>query len=241
MWLEAILSADDLRHALTELLPVTLRLGNDGGALMMGAPTDVALVPDLGLRCKCPAEVTWPLVGIHVPVKLHSVSFVLTPKIIRKDENELLVFEILLEHADVALLPDVIDNRITDVINVELRKHHAELTWDFARTLQFAVPLPEELSPPRTLSIRTHGAMLRVTEEAAVLAMSFRGTIAVPSNLTTAPKTEPVPWVDREHEREESARSVRAARRRSLRRAIGIVAAATLAVGFFVGRVSKTS
>jgi len=232
MWLEAILSADDLRHALTELLPVTLRLGNEGGALMMGAPTDVELVPDLGLRCKCPAEVTWPLLGIHVPVKLHSVSFVLTPKIVRKDESELLVFELVLEHADVALLPDVIDNRITDAINAELRKHHAELAWDFTRTLHASVPLPDTVAPPRTFSIRTHGAMMRVSEQAAVLAMSFKASFrekATAETTALAPKTEPVPWVaDR-------------GRKRTVRAALATMAVATLAVGFFVGRVSKFS
>jgi hypothetical protein len=177
MWLEAVLSLEDLRSALTQLLPVTLELGSDGAAFAVGPPAEVSLVPGAGLRLVCPAQLTWPVLGIRVPVSLNSVSLVLSPKVEQKDGACVLAFEPSLEHADFAMVPEFVDAGLTDVINRELLKHKTDLSWNFAETLQTSFQLPKALLPRRTMSIYSHGAMVRVTEEAVILAISLRTTI----------------------------------------------------------------
>lgn len=178
MWLEAILSLDDLRHALGQLTPVTISLGSEGAGLYVGAPSNVSLVAGEGLQITCAAELTWPVLGIAVPVVVSEVSFMLTPRIERVDDDvELLAFVPHVAHADFAMLPGMLDRRLTELVNKELDRRKLDLAWNFGKTLTLAFGLPASLSPLRTMSLNSHGAMVRVTEEAVVLAISMKATI----------------------------------------------------------------
>ncbi len=177
MWLEAILSLDDLRHALAQLTPVTISLGSEGAGLYVGAPSNVSLVAGEGLQVTCAAELTWPVLGIAVPVVVSEVSFMLTPRIERVDDVELLAFVPHVARADFAMLPGMLDRRLTELVNKELDRRKLDLAWNFGKTLTFAFGLPASLSPLRTMSLNSHGAMVRVTEEAVVLAISMKASI----------------------------------------------------------------
>lgn len=178
MWLEAILSRDDLQQAVAHLAPVTIDLGSEGAALYIGAPNDVALIANEGLHITCPAKLGWPVLGISVPVVINEVSFMLTPRIEQKDGVEQLVFEPRIEKADFAMLPNMIDRRVTDLVNKELDARRQDLAWNFRKTLQLSFELPAAMSPRRTMSLTAQGAMVRVTEEAVVLAVCMKAIMS---------------------------------------------------------------
>src|SRR4051812_5252728 len=102
MWVETILSRDDLAKLLAQALPLTIFLGEDrhdepaddrignqanqaqskgDHSLTLHDLGDVSLVPDVGLRVTCKAKVSWPVLGIDVPIGLNSLTLSVLPTI----------------------------------------------------------------------------------------------------------------------------------------------------------------
>jgi len=199
MWLEAIISAEDLRQTLSRFAPVTIHFGDGGGELALEAPSQVTLVKDKGARIVCRARVVWPLLGLHVPIALKSLDVLLCPMIEPQPEGSALVFKLAIEHADFALIPTFIDNRLTALINAELAKKHVELSWRYAETLDHVFPMPDALDGVDALGLVVTGAVVRITNEGLGLAVSMRSDVrrapgAREKNVSTHhPHHEPAP------------------------------------------------
>jgi hypothetical protein len=174
MWIEAIISSEDLRRSLSEFAPLRIRLGNDGAELAIESPSEVSLVADLGARIVCAAQLHWPFLGIHVPMAIKSLVILLRPVIEAHENGDALVFKLEIEHADFALVPTAIDNRITALVNAELAKRHVELTWRYADTLDHVFHLPDSFAPVESLALVLTSAVVKVTNEAVGLAISVR-------------------------------------------------------------------
>ncbi len=174
MWLEAILSQDDLMKLVTELLPTTLRLGNDGD-LHLHEVHEVHLVEGEGLRVVCRAKLHWPVLGIPIPVTLNSLDALLLPVVKKQASGDSLVFKLRIEHADLSGVPTSIDDRITTKVNEALE--HAELTWRFSETLQHVFALPDTIEPATAIALRTAWGEVKITAETLVLAVSFHADV----------------------------------------------------------------
>ena len=185
MWLEAIVSLDDFKAFVAELLPLTVHLGEptSGHYLSLSAPAEVSLVPDRGLRITCDAEVHWPVLGLGVPVHVQGLTVMLEPSVAEspslpgldhEDHDDALVLDLQLERADVAWVPAVLDEKIVEAINSALRKKSGELSWHFARTLSHLFELPSVLQPLYGLDLKVAWGKARTTSEAMVLVVSFR-------------------------------------------------------------------
>jgi hypothetical protein len=184
MWLEAILSRQDLEHALGELTPTTIHFSHDG-ELHLDAPTSVVLVEGRGLRVVCRARLRWVVLGLHVPAPIASISLLLEPAV-RRVQTDVLVFQVKLEALDVAAIPSMLEATVVHRINAALEERHAELVWDFRETLSHRFPLPDLLAPTRTLDLQIAWGEVRITPEALVFAVSFHmkgfvGPSAAPS------------------------------------------------------------
>ncbi len=175
MWAEIIIPRDDLNRLLTQALPLTISFGppESPHSLALSDLAEVELVSGRGLRVVCKAHLTWPLLGIAVPIAVNSVKMLLLPTVGRGPSGDTLAFRILLEHADFSGLPTMIDNRITEAINTKLAEKDVELTWDFSRSLTYLAKLPAMLEPIESFAIRPAWGEVRVTEEAVVYAASF--------------------------------------------------------------------
>jgi hypothetical protein len=201
MWAELIFSRDDLAKLLAEALPLTIHLAGDETdehSLALSELTEVALVPDVGLRVVCKAHVRWPVLGVDVPIAVRSVTFLLLPTIGESPDGETLVFRASIEHADFAALPTVIDNGITSAINARLAAKGAELSWGFARALTYNAALPAMLDPLASFAIRPAWGKVRITDDAIVYAASFHSAVvrrgeAVPEALRAAVVASPPP------------------------------------------------
>jgi hypothetical protein len=164
MKLDARLTKEDLEHLLHCFLPCSIRLSGDG-KLHLDAPSEVSLVAGVGLHCVCSGKLHWPVLGVHVPVGLRSLRVVLSPTVDSADDGPRLVFKLHIEHVDVALVPTVIDNRITARVNDELAKKHVELSWAFARTLSHVFGLPDALESVAALALSAKEGSVWVTEQ----------------------------------------------------------------------------
>ena len=205
MWVEAILSKDDLEKTLTDFCPLRIVLGDDG-SIQISDPRDVQLVPERGLRMSVTVEVHWPILGITVPVSIRLATLEVRPEVLRKPEGETLTFRLQLDDVDISILPGIFDRGIVDLVNKELDAKHIELSWAFAKTLSHVFELPAALASARAIDLRVAWGNVKITSEALVLAVSFHAKIepreadkAVPltgavekanvKSLPSAPKT----------------------------------------------------
>jgi hypothetical protein len=90
------------------------------------------------------------------------------------DYDGALLLGVQIEHADVAWVPAVLDEKIVEAINAALKKKSSDLSWHFARTLSHLFELPSVLEPLYGLDLKVAWGKVRTTSEAMVLVVSFR-------------------------------------------------------------------
>jgi hypothetical protein len=206
MWVEAILTKDDLATLLADLCPLTIALDETSGGehyLRLLNPEGVALVPERGLRLTCEAELHWPVLGIDAPVRAKSLTMLLNVGLAPSLDGEVLAFRPEVESMDVAWVPNLFDGQIADKLNQALANRRVELSWNFFKTLAHTFELPSALHPATALDLRVGWGKVRVTEQAMVLVVSFNTHVLqgpagdrLPeprpaSTLTTRPLTRP--------------------------------------------------
>lgn len=174
MWVEAIISQEDVAALAAELFPLSVHLGaaDSEHYLLLSAATAVSLVEGRGLRFTCNAQIRWPVLGMDVPINVEALTVLLEPSV--SEGSESLVLGVQLEHANVSWLPALVDTKIVEAVNDVLKVKSRELSWNFTKTLSHEFPLPELLQPLRALDLNVAWGKVRVTAEALVLVVSFR-------------------------------------------------------------------
>ncbi len=176
MWVEAILTTEDLAKVMNELCPLRIRLG-EGGSVLVSEPRALELVPLLGLRMTVGVELHWPVLGVQIPVAIRAAILEVKPEILKKPEGEHLTFKLRLDELDISMVPDFVDRTIVDRVNAELEAKHVELSWGFTETLSHAFDLPDALASARAIDLCAHGGWVKVTKDAMVLAVSFSAAV----------------------------------------------------------------
>ncbi|MCK6586704.1 MAG: hypothetical protein HUU21_02015 [Polyangiaceae bacterium] len=175
MWIEAIITQDDFVRVVKQITPVRIHFDDDDKTnrwLFLGEPTGVELVAEKGIRITCPAEIMWSMVGLNVPIKLHTLQVLLRPEIVAKPTGHVLAFNLELEEADFKGIPGLIDHGIMKAVNAALAAQN--LAWDFTKTLTNTVKMPKLLDPIETLEIKVNWGKRRIDQEAVVLVVSFQ-------------------------------------------------------------------
>jgi hypothetical protein len=176
VWLEGILSREDLLSIIAGLAPVTIQLGEpsaEGQAVHITEVAGVSLVGGEGLRVTCRAWIELPSLGVTGRISIDPLTLMLKPSISRTSTGPALIFTPEVEHADVLRLPGAIDE-VTETINRALSERHIGLSWRFAQELDDAVSRPSILGPLAPLNAHVSGGRVWVTEEALVVAISFQ-------------------------------------------------------------------
>lgn len=180
MWLEAIITKEDLVQAMGQLLPVKIYLygdceeANPHRWLQLRSATAVALVPEEGLRVTCPAELSWTIAGMNPTVKLDELRVLLRPQVVEKHKGQALEFQIEVEEADFHSLPGFLDAPIVKAVNAALATK--KLPWNFTDTLTRTVGLGKMLEPIEALQIDVLWGKHRIGAEALTLVVSFKLT-----------------------------------------------------------------
>jgi hypothetical protein len=171
MWIEAILTRDDLERVMGELCPLRISLGR-GGKVVLAEPRDLALLAGVGVRMAITLELHWPVLGVQIPVSVRTAVLEVRPEI-SKETGDNLAFKLHLDEVDIAIFPEFVDRGIVDLVNKELEAKHVELSWSFIQTLSHVFELPAALASARAVDVRATWGSVKLTSEALVLAVSF--------------------------------------------------------------------
>jgi hypothetical protein len=176
MWLQAILTADDLLHVLHELTPTRIQLDADDPArvLDLHPPGEVRFRDGEGAHVTTSATLQWDVIGIKVPVTLRTVEVLLIPSIEKDAQGtDLLALQARIERLDLSALPGFVEDKLRTRINQALEDPRAFVRWGFTRTLDFHFHLPEKVTPVRDLRLSARWGALRVSEQGFAMAASF--------------------------------------------------------------------
>ena len=191
MWIEAILAREDFVRIVDQLLPLKIALGDNGDHLSLHDPGEVSLVPDRGVRIRCKASVRYTVVGIAVPIVLHTVTVLLKPDIEKRaGGRDALVFSFVIEDADLAGIPAFVDTKIREKVNAVMKTKRVAFAWEFGDMLTQTVKLPPSLRPLESMSLEVAWGKCKVTDEAFVMAISFHSSVARTAIIAT-PKPMP--------------------------------------------------
>lgn len=175
MWLEAIITQEELVQILDEFLPVKIHLDNDNKTerwISLGRATEVVLVPDEGLHVLCPAQLCWSIAGMSPTVTLDPLAILIRPEMVEKEKGYVLEFQFEIEQADIHGLPDFIDSTLVKAVNSSLSVKR--FAWNFTKTLSFSVDMPESIQPPEKLKLGVGWGKRRISSEALILGVSFK-------------------------------------------------------------------
>jgi hypothetical protein len=189
MWIEAIVTRDDLHRVIGECCPLRISLGG-GGSLLLSDPRDLVLEAGVGMRLAVTVEIHWPVLGIQLPVSVRTAVLEVMPAISEKTGGSL-SFKLHLDEVDVSVLPEFVDRGIVDLVNKELEAKHVELSWSFLKTLSHVFELPDALVSARAVDVRASWGSVKITSEALVLAVSFDVRIQ-PRGSEPGPSTAPL-------------------------------------------------
>jgi hypothetical protein len=189
MWIEAILTSDDLNRVIGECCPLTISLGG-GGSLLLSEPRDLALETGVGMRLAVTVEIHWPVLGIQLPVSVRTAVLEVMPAI-SDETGGSLSFKLHIDEVDISALPEFVDRGIVDLINMELEAKHVELSWRFLKTLSHVFELPDAMKSARAVDVRASWGSVKITTQALVLAVSFEVHIQ-PRGFLTGPSTAPI-------------------------------------------------
>jgi hypothetical protein len=179
MWIEAILSHDDLSSVVARILPLEFRLSEDeaGPEIRLSALGGVELIENQGLRIVCRAAIRWPVLGIDLPFTAESLTLLLTPSVVKTSGRDALAFRLQLSELDLSWLPAALDDTVRERINRELKDRQVHFTWNFSETLSHTFHLLNAVRPVDALELDVAWGQVRVTREALVMAVSFHGHV----------------------------------------------------------------
>jgi hypothetical protein len=180
MRIEAILSREDVAELVSKFVPLEIELGKVGTGERLVAIDEVSsvtLVADAGVRVACTAHLRWPVLGLNVPVRVKALEVLVRPSIETRGEHPSLVFTLIIERADIAWAPALIEGSVMERVNRELAEQHVELTWNFAGTLSHAFDLPFALRTAATLGLEVVEGKVKVTEAALGMSVAFACTV----------------------------------------------------------------
>ncbi|MET0341414.1 MAG: hypothetical protein ABW252_10445 [Polyangiales bacterium] len=188
----AAFTRSELVDFASEWLPLKLLLGDvskEDRYLALSEPRAIDLLPGKGLRLVCSAEIRWPLMGLTVPIKAHSLSVLLKPSIVVELGFPRLRFGIEIEKADLVSVPARIDAAITKAVNAALGER-VKVGWDFGAMLTRSIAMPRMLATTESLDLRVVSHALAVTADALTLEL---GVHASASRRSSKRASEPPP------------------------------------------------
>jgi len=171
VWLEAILTREDVRCILEQFSPLEIRLG-ESGRVSFASPTTVSTIPGKGIGVVCDATLHWPVLSVNVPVTMTGLTLLIHPAVEPCSEGEALVFTLQIDRAGVTAL-QFIDDRVTARVNDELVKKHVGLSWNFGKALSHVFRLPAALLSTEALCLKVKCGAVKVTESALGFAVGF--------------------------------------------------------------------
>jgi hypothetical protein len=168
MLIDFTLTLDEISALLREATPLRIHLtekDEDRRWVELEPPTEVTLVPHVGLRAVSSGHIRYELAGIQLPVSIRRIELLLEPEIVPPGVGpQRLDFKLRVEAADLELIPGLAERVLINAVNEALAPARLGMSVPFARLLQRRITLPERFEPLEQLLLGGALAAVQVTE-----------------------------------------------------------------------------
>ena len=158
MDIDLVLSAEQIVALLREATPVRIHLtekDEDTRWVELERPTEVTLVPDVGIRIVSSGRIRYELAGIALPFSIRRVQLLFEPKLVSvAGEPERIDFKLSLEAADLENIPGVAERMLMTAVNELLAPERLGTVWNFGRMLDKSLVMPERYEPLNQFLLR---------------------------------------------------------------------------------------
>jgi hypothetical protein len=169
MDIDIVLSAEEIIALLREATPVRIHLTDkdeDTRWVELEVPTEVTLVPDVGIRIVSSGRIRYELAGIQLPFSIRRVQLLFLPQVVSvAGEPERLDFKLSLEAADLENIPGVAERMLMTAVNELLAPERLGTVWNFGRMLDRSFVMPERYEPLNQLMLRAPLGRVTITAE----------------------------------------------------------------------------
>src|SRR5262245_24374413 len=170
------LEKETLSQLLGDLLPITIVLdearGLDGRWVRI-QPVQHLEIHAEGIRLITSGELRWTVGFLPVTITVERLVLILRPIVTGAGAASRLLFQPVLEEADLRHLPALLDRGIVELINGALEGRSERLAWDVGRTLALRFILPDALDPLEAAAVDVEAVRLRVRDEVLVLTVTL--------------------------------------------------------------------
>ncbi len=177
MLIEAAVTATEFNQALKHLLPCKIILSDDDEHrddryVELGTPLAIDFVAGEGVRVRCQAVIAWGFAGLDPTVNVDNLTVMLIPTVGDELGHQDMNLRLHIEAADFSKLPALIDGVVIAGINSALEKN--PIQWNFMRTLEQVIELPNSIDPPSTLLMKCEWGKLAVVADGIAIAMALK-------------------------------------------------------------------
>lgn len=169
MQIDVVLSAEQIIALLREATPVRIHLtekDEDARWVELEPPTQVTLVPDLGVRIVSSGRIRYELAGIQLPFSIRRVQLLFEPKLVPvAGQPERIDFKLSLEEADLENIPGVAERMLVTAVNELLAPERLGTVWNFGRMLDKSLLLPERYEPLNQFLLRAPTGRVTITAQ----------------------------------------------------------------------------
>jgi hypothetical protein len=164
MRIDITLGLDEIVRALQAATPLRVHFGGDDETrwVELEHPSEVTLVPDVGLRVVADGHIRYEIAGFKLPFAIRRAQLLLEPAIVRiEGGHERLEFKISVEQVDLENVPGVAERVLEKVVNDALAG--LDLHWGFGRALDLAITIPPRFEPLDELIVRPGTSQVTIT------------------------------------------------------------------------------
>jgi hypothetical protein len=158
MDIDVVLSTEEIAALLKEATPVRIHLterDEDRRWVELERPTEVSLVPNLGVRIVSSGRIRYELAGIKLPFSIRRLQLLCEPRVVSgAGGQERLDFKLSVEQADLENVPSLADRALVTAVNDALAPARLGMFWNFGRMLYKSLRMPERYEPLNQFNVR---------------------------------------------------------------------------------------
>jgi hypothetical protein len=168
MDIDVVLGIKDIVGLLREATPLRIHLidrDEDRRWVELEQPSEISLVPNLGIRVVSSGRIRYEIAGIQLPFVIRRLQLLLQPAVVPAGgTHERLDFKLGVEQADLENVPALADRMLVSAVNDALSPERLGTFWSFGRMLERALHLPERFEPLHQFLLQDPAGQVTITD-----------------------------------------------------------------------------
>jgi hypothetical protein len=167
MDIDVVLGIKDIVGLLREATPLRIHLTDrdeDRRWVELEQPTEISLLPNLGIRVVSSGRIRYEIAGIQLPFVIRRLQVLLQPVVVAAGTHERLDFKLGVEQADLENVPALADRVLVSAVNDALSPERLGTFWNFGRLLERALHLPERFEPLHQFLLQAPAGQVTITD-----------------------------------------------------------------------------